>query len=34
MRAEIECPHTEDAKQNGGICPFADHCNCECKYKE
>ena len=33
MRPEIECPHTEDAKQNSGICPFADHCSCDCKYQ-
>jgi len=34
MRAEIECPHSEDAKMQGGICPFADHCNNDCTYKK
>jgi len=32
MRSEIECPHSEDAKMQGGKCPFAKHCNCECIY--
>ena len=33
MRPEIECPHSEDAKTQGGKCPFAEHCNYDCIYR-
>jgi len=34
MKPENECPHSEDAKMQGGKCPFADHCNNDCKYRD
>jgi len=34
MKPEIECPHSEDAKMQGDKCPFAKHCNHDCKYRK
>lgn len=34
MKPEIECPHSEDAKMQGGKCPFAGSCNNQCIYNK
>ena len=34
MKPENECPHSEDAKIRGGICPFAKHCKHNCIYRK